>query len=228
MSDSSRLFFALWPDDETRLALAHLSQSIGINEFRWAPPHNFHVTLVFLGQVDADVELLLKQSVASITAQPFTLSFDRLSYWSGPKILCLTCRLAVSDDDCMDAGGTTPGKEEVESRPEQRSRATHGAVADDCMDAGGRATHGAVAEAMLLAAALEAAAASCGLHTDPRPYVPHITLARHVRYLPDVNIEPISWRAEAFCLVESCSEPDGVNYKVIQRWPFSKPGTNLT
>ena len=32
-------------------------------------------------------------------------------------------------DDCMDAGGTTPGKGEVESRLEQRSRATHGAVA---------------------------------------------------------------------------------------------------
>jgi hypothetical protein len=29
---------------------------------------------------------------------------------------------------------------------EQLSGATHGAVADDCMDAGGRATHGAVAE----------------------------------------------------------------------------------
>jgi hypothetical protein len=33
-------------------------------------------------------------------------------------------------DDCMDAGGTTPGKGEVESRLEQRSRATHGAIAE--------------------------------------------------------------------------------------------------
>jgi len=33
-------------------------------------------------------------------------------------------------DDCMDAGGTTPGKGGVESRQEQRSRATHGAVAE--------------------------------------------------------------------------------------------------
>ncbi len=34
----------------------------------------------------------------------------------------------------MDAGGTTPRMGEVESRLEQRLRATHGAVADDCMD----------------------------------------------------------------------------------------------
>jgi len=65
-------------------------------------------------------------------------------------------------DDCMDAGGTSPWMgegttawmQEVEPRRERRprtmqeqlSRATPGAVADDCMDAGGRATPGAVAE----------------------------------------------------------------------------------
>jgi len=45
--------------------------------------------------------------------------------------------------DVMTAGGTTPRIKEVEQLP----RATQGAVADDCMDAGGRATQGAVAEA---------------------------------------------------------------------------------
>ena len=40
-----------------------------------------------------------------------------------------------------DAGGTSPWMDEIESRLERRPRATH-----DCMDAGGRATHGAVAE----------------------------------------------------------------------------------
>jgi 2'-5' RNA ligase len=78
-------------------------------------------------------------------------------------------------------------------------------------------------EAMILAAALKTAVEKCGLHTDARPYIPHITLARHARYLPDVKMEPIIWRAEAFCLVESCSEPDGVIYNVIQQWFFVKP-----
>ncbi len=177
MPPTSRLFFALWPDDETRQDLSRLNQSIPAKEFKWVQPHNLHVTLVFLGHVDAETESLLKQSVDGIAAQSFELAFDCLSYWSKPGILCLTCL-------------------QVEQ------------------------------EALMLASALEAAVASCGLRTDTRPYTPHITLARHARYLPDLKIEPITWRADAFCLVESCSEPDGVRYKVIQRWPFIKPDAN--
>ncbi|MDO9049108.1 MAG: RNA 2',3'-cyclic phosphodiesterase [Methylobacter sp.] len=178
MPDTSRLFFALWPDDETRQALARLSQSVADQGLKWVRSHNLHVTLVFLGYVGAETESLIKQSVADITTQPFTLTFDSLSYWSKPKILCLTCRQPVPEP------------------------------------------------AIMMASMLQTAAANCGLHTDTRPYTPHITLARHVRYLPDIKIEPIVWRAEAFCLIESCSEPDGVCYKVIQQWPFIKPTVN--
>jgi 2'-5' RNA ligase len=177
--NTSRLFFALWPDDKTRQKLTHLTQSIKTERFKWVRPHNLHVTLVFLGQVDKDVELSVKQSAAGITAPPFELTFNSLSYWNRPKILCLTCQQPV---------------------PEAAS---------------------------VLADALGTATANCGLQTDTRPYTPHITLARHVRYLPNVKIEPIIWRAEAFCLVESCSEPNGVLYKVIQQWPLIKPSTNL-
>jgi 2'-5' RNA ligase len=178
VSDSSRLFFALWPDDETRQTLARLSQSIAVKEFKWLPPHNLHVTLVFLGQVTSDAEVLLKQSIENIIVQPFALTFDSLSFWSRPKILCLFSLQPVP------------------------------------------------AAALMLAAELETAAANCGLHTDTRPYTPHITLARHVRYLPEVKIEPIIWRAEAFCLVKSCSEAEGVCYRVIQHWPFIKTAAN--
>ncbi|TAK63691.1 RNA 2',3'-cyclic phosphodiesterase [Methylobacter sp.] len=178
MSGTSRLFFALWPDDQTRQVLARLSQSITAKGFKWIQPYNLHVTLVFLGQVNKNVELSIKQSIDGITAQLFELTFDSLSYWSKPKILCLTCQQPV---------------------PEAAS---------------------------MLVAGLETAAANCGLQTDTRPYTPHITLARHARYLPDVKIEPIIWRADSFCLVESCSEPDGVCYKVIQQWPLIKPIAN--
>jgi 2'-5' RNA ligase len=173
MTDSSRLFFALWPDDQTRLELVRLNQSIEAKGFRPVQLHNVHVTLVFLGNVNAASELFLKHCVTGISAKPFVLTFDQLSYWSKPKVLCLTC-------------SHTP--DEVE----------------------------------MLVAALNREVAGCGLQTETRPYKPHITLARHARYLPDINLEPIVWRAESFCLVESCSEPDGVNYKVRQQWPFIK------
>ena len=169
--DSSRLFFALWPDDQTRLELVRLNRSIEAKGFRPLQLHNIHVTLVFLGQVDMASELLLKDSVTGISANPFVLKFDQLSYWSKPKVLCLTCSQRI---------------EEVEG----------------------------------LVAALNREVSSCGLQTDTRPYQPHITLARHARYLPDINFDPIIWRADSFCLVESYSEPGGVSYIVRQQWPF--------
>ncbi len=214
MTDTSRLFFALWPDDETRQVLAEFSQSLAHMDFKQVPAYNFHVTLVFLGQVNAETVCLLKQAVVGVAAQPFVLNFDSLTYWSRPKILCLTCRQSAQDefmgargaiaDDCKDAGCTIPWMGEVEQ----------------CRERLPRAMQGPIAEAGFLVAALQTAAVSCGLSADSRPYVPHITLARHVRYLPDIKIKPIIWRAEAFCLVESCSEPDGVRYKVLEQWPF--------
>ena len=150
-----------------------LNKSIETKGFRPVPPQNVHVTLVFLGCVDAASELLIKHNVTGISAKPFVLTFDRLSYWSRPRVLCLSCSQLV---------------DEVE----------------------------------ILVGALNREVANCGLQTDTRPYKPHITLARHAKYLPDIKFEPIVWRAESFCLVESCSEPGGVNYKVRQQWPFIK------
>lgn len=178
MPDTSRLFFALWPDDETRQTLARLKRSLPSKDFKWVQPHNLHVTLVFLGHVDPATELAIKQSVNDISAQPFTLTFDSLSYWSKPRILCLSCKQV------------TP-------------------------------------EAAKLAAELDIRVRANGLLTDSRPYIPHITLARHACHVPDIKFEPIAWRAEAFCLVESCSETGGVRYKVIQQWPFINPTANL-
>lgn len=172
MPTTSRLFFALWPNDETRQTLIRLNQTLDANQFKWMLPHNLHVTLAFLGQVSSDVELSIKQSAAGIAEPTFELVFNTLSYWSGPGVLCLTNRQAVPD------------------------------------------------EAMTLVATLTEAALNCGLQIDTRPYTPHITLARQARYLPDTQIEPIVWRAETFCLVESCREPDGVCYKVIRQWPL--------
>lgn len=174
MADSSRLFFALWPDDQTRLELIRLSHAIDTNGFKPVQPQNVHVTLVFLGNVDADSELLIRNSVASISSEPFALTFDGLSFWRKPGILCLTCS--------------------------QLSR-----------------------EVEILVNELTRQVTNCGLQTDTRPYKPHITIARHARYLPDINFEPIVWRAESFCLVESCSVPGGVCYKVRQQWLFN-PG----
>ncbi len=167
-----KLFFALWPDDETRQKLVQLQQVIDAKGLRQVPGQNLHATLVFLGNVDETTETAIQQHVAGISVEPFTLTFDQLSYWRRPRILCLTCR---------------------QFGP----------------------------EAVALAEALDKAAADCGVQTDTRPYTPHITLARQARAI-EQDFSPITWRAESFCLMESCSEPGGVTYKVLQQWPLAE------
>ena len=172
--DISRLFFALSSDDETRLKLARLNLTLAAKGYRPVPPHNLHVTLVFLGQVDDATACLIKHGVKDISARPFALTFDRLSYWPKPKVLCLT-GIHIPD------------------------------------------------ELSMLVAALTNEAVGCGLKIDARHYQPHITLVRPAPNLPDITIEPLLWHADAFCLMESCSTPDGVCYQVRQQWPFIKP-----
>jgi len=171
VSDYSRLFLALWPDDAIRQALLKVSLLHPATGFKWVAPENFHVTLVFLGNVDPISAALIKQNVADTAAEPFTLTFDQLSYWPRPKVVCLTCR-----------------------QPEQ--------------------------QVIELAAALGSAVTRCGLSTDTRPYVPHVTLSKHARCLPDIMFEPVIWHARSFCLVESVRVKGGVCYEVVQEWPF--------
>jgi hypothetical protein len=64
---------------------------------------------------------------------------DLRAFWTSPRQLksigwgrsvCPHLRVAPARHDCRDAGGTSPWMDEVEPRREQRSRATHGAVAE--------------------------------------------------------------------------------------------------
>ncbi len=46
-----------------------------------------------------------------------------------------------------------------------------------------------------------------GFKLDTRSYKAHVTLAR-----------PVRWEAHDFCLVESITHPDGVEYRPMRRW----------
>lgn len=60
-----------------------------------------------------------------------------------------------------------------------------------------------------------------GIQLDTRPYCPHITLARHIRELPILDFQPISWSAKQFALVESVSSATGVIYQPLQFWSLT-------
>jgi 2'-5' RNA ligase len=167
-----RLFFALWPDDETRSQIDHLNQSIGLSGLKKVNRNNLHATLVFLGQVDDKSEATFRLGAEKIKVEPFQLVFDQLVFWKKPKILCLTAN---------------------QHHP----------------------------QLLALVNALKNLADQSNIKTEERPYQAHITLARKATHAIKIKIEPVEWQAQSFCLVESCSTPNGVIYKVLHRWCYS-------
>jgi 2'-5' RNA ligase len=80
-----------------------------------------------------------------------------------------------------------------------------------------------------LVAQIEQGLADLRIPFDRRPYKPHVTLLRNARCpnrnpaagrVPDSpgwgDVEPITWSAEGFVLVESVSIPEGVRYDVLR------------
>jgi 2'-5' RNA ligase len=83
-----RLFFALWPNDHCRAALAKAAASVVARvDGRPVPPGNLHVTLAFLGNVPGRglAELV---SVGGRGPWPAVdLAFTRIEYWVKPRTL---------------------------------------------------------------------------------------------------------------------------------------------
>ena len=80
MLESLRLFFALWPDDEVRAALARAMPVVGPGG-RVIPVENLHATLAFIGSTDiARLEALMALA-AEIRGGSFVLSLDRYEIW---------------------------------------------------------------------------------------------------------------------------------------------------
>jgi 2'-5' RNA ligase len=92
-NNALRLFFAIWPDREAQQEMAESVQQIGLESLcggRKTRVENIHLTLVFIGEVDADrVEALLQAaSQAEMLGVPrFDLVFDSLRYWRHNQIV---------------------------------------------------------------------------------------------------------------------------------------------
>jgi len=85
-----RLFFALWPDNDLRLAVQNLKSLTDITDFgRCISIDNIHITLVFLGQIDMPAKSCAECAAEHIHGKSFKLVLDRLGYWSKPQILWL-------------------------------------------------------------------------------------------------------------------------------------------
>jgi 2'-5' RNA ligase len=90
VAQSLRLFFALWPDEATRLALdawaAAMHEACGGRRIR---TENLHVTLAFLGNVPLARVADLNDLAVGLDAPSFELLFDQPGYWKHNRIAWL-------------------------------------------------------------------------------------------------------------------------------------------
>jgi RNA 2',3'-cyclic 3'-phosphodiesterase len=63
---------------------------IGRSKGQAQRPDQWHVTLVFIGGVDADCVKEVERVGASVRGRISELCFDRLEYWHKPRVACLT------------------------------------------------------------------------------------------------------------------------------------------
>lgn len=87
-----RLFVAIGADGlsfNPQLAFKKLKVNLEQKEIphRWVPSENYHVTLVFLGEVEADRLLLLMEELGRLAREhdPFTLKVEGLSAFPNPR-----------------------------------------------------------------------------------------------------------------------------------------------
>jgi len=78
------------------------------------------------------------------------------------------------------------------------------------------------AELRRLVSALNAALGATGFPLDPRPFQPHITLARRCLRLPDAGtVEALAWNVDRLLLMASGLLPGGPVYRELAAWPLT-------
>ena len=88
-----RMFFALWPDDDTRARIANAAAALQlVGDARFAPPQNYHLTLAFVGAVAESQLALLQQIGRAQQGAACTIRFDAYDYWPEPRVVVALAR----------------------------------------------------------------------------------------------------------------------------------------
>jgi 2'-5' RNA ligase len=86
----SRMFFALWPDEGLRQALAaaaaHVPPGDAARSYR-VKPERFHLTLAFLGLLEPRQVEAAQRAAAEVRARPFRLRLDQVGHFEGPNVV---------------------------------------------------------------------------------------------------------------------------------------------
>lgn len=82
-----RLFFALWPDSTVRTRCDWYVSSILGKRVRRIPADKLHITLAFVGSVNAETCACLEAQADALQLAPFQLHIDNLGYWHRKRLL---------------------------------------------------------------------------------------------------------------------------------------------
>ncbi len=85
----ARLFFALWPDESVRAEIQAQVSTFPLPGGRLVAENNTHITLAFLGDIDAGTRADLIREATSLRITPFSLTLDHVGCWPKPKIAWL-------------------------------------------------------------------------------------------------------------------------------------------
>lgn len=92
-AQTHRLFFALWPTEALRSALADRVATLAPpGTGRAQRPDQLHLTLEFLGAVPVARLQAVRDAAAAVRGEPMELVLDALEYWRRPRVLCLVAR----------------------------------------------------------------------------------------------------------------------------------------
>ncbi|MDE2023083.1 MAG: RNA 2',3'-cyclic phosphodiesterase [Gammaproteobacteria bacterium] len=88
--DGQRLFFALWPDDALRHILyKETRHAVRASGGKPVPAENFHITLAFLGHLDADRAAAARAAAETTQGESFDLVLDRPGFWPDARVVWL-------------------------------------------------------------------------------------------------------------------------------------------
>lgn len=85
-----RMFFALWPDEDVRLALARAALQIPPGDAAraaWVRTERYHLTLAFLGEIEPRQAEAAERAAAEIKVRPFRLRLDTVGHFEGPNVV---------------------------------------------------------------------------------------------------------------------------------------------
>jgi 2'-5' RNA ligase len=90
-----RLFFALWPDADTRVQIASAAAALRLaGDAQPVPRENYHVTLAFLGEVTTSQLAVLQQVGRGQRAAGCTITFNAYDYWPRHQVAVAIAREA--------------------------------------------------------------------------------------------------------------------------------------